>query len=101
MNLAYDNCNDDDENGNNDEIDEQKNEEDLTTAEDGEKLESGDGSSSLGSGRNNGGGVKTVADIGTASLNSSSSSSSSVDSFELGRADTLSAGALKLLPPLT
>eukprot|EP00957_Ditylum_brightwellii_P170517 12979813-Ditylum_brightwellii.AAC.1 len=36
MNLAYDNCNDDDKNGNNNKMDEQKNEEDLTTAEDGE-----------------------------------------------------------------
>eukprot|EP00957_Ditylum_brightwellii_P175466 13358674-Ditylum_brightwellii.AAC.1 len=40
-----------------------------------------------------------MADIGTASLDSSSSSSSSVDSFELGRTNALSATALKLLPP--
>jgi hypothetical protein len=80
-------------------MDEQNNEEDLTTAEDGEKLESCVGSSSLGSRKSNGGGVKTVAEIGTTSVDSSSSSSSSVDSFELGRADALSAAALKLPPP--
>eukprot|EP00957_Ditylum_brightwellii_P017765 1337966-Ditylum_brightwellii.AAC.1 len=56
MNLAYDNCNDDDETGDNDKMDEQKNEEDLTTAEDDEKLESSVGSSRLGSRRSNGGG---------------------------------------------
>jgi len=98
MDLVYDNENDDDENGENDEMDEQKNEEDSNTAEDGEKLESSVGSSSLGSRRSNGGGAGTVADIGTASL-ASSSSSSSVDSFKLGRADDLSAAASKLPPP--
>eukprot|EP00957_Ditylum_brightwellii_P008038 610068-Ditylum_brightwellii.AAC.1 len=81
-------------------MDEQKNEKDLTTAKDGEKKESGVGSSSLGSRRSNGGEVKTVANIGTASLDSSSSSSSSsLDSFKLGCVDALSAAASKLPPP--
>eukprot|EP00957_Ditylum_brightwellii_P092048 7007078-Ditylum_brightwellii.AAC.1 len=98
MDFIYDN--DNDENGNNNEMDEQNNKEDLTTTEGGEKLESSVGNSNLGSRRSNSGGVGTVADIGTSSLASSSSSSSSVDSFESGCKDTVSAAALKLLPPL-
>eukprot|EP00957_Ditylum_brightwellii_P204993 15341713-Ditylum_brightwellii.AAC.1 len=99
MDLVYDNGNDDDEHGINDEMNEHKTEEDFTTTEDGQKLESSVGMLSVGSRRNNDGGVGTVGDIGNANLVNSSSSSSSVNSFELGCTYILSTTASKLLPP--